>query len=589
MGSVKPIVYQHYAEWQTVHAPRPFYGMIDVPQNFHDDMVAQDKQSAAFLHKTSFRHSILAVSLAAIALAFAAMVFVAAVYNHEKGIQYLKQSVDLSTDMITQSLAALLGRGDRETAERRLAALRVDPNFRAALIADPGGRVIGVVARKSGNDPETAQFVRMFKIPDAGQKANSESLSDNMLLVRTALYSSLPDRHLVGFLAVQYTLSKVKTRARQEFVDSIIGAVASLGLIGVILHVTLSRVTSPLEQLALTVLKIADGDLVSAVPSRSRSDEIGALARAIQFFQERLAEREALQVEKEVTQYRTDARRRRLDALLAQFRLAVADNLGQVAVEGDAMTLAATNLAGIATAASRQAHDAAHAITESSSNVRTVARASEELSSSIGEIERQVIKTRRVVTDAARTTAKTYAATDALAAKAEEIAEIIGLIQAIAEQTNMLALNATIEAVRAGEAGRGFAVVAQEVKTLASQTTKASQHIADHAFAIQEVTNKVIEAIASIAATMAEAQSSTEIIAVAVQQQSNAATEISRSVDETAIGTEMAAGSVNRVATGAAETDQSANKLHHSAANLATQAKRLSETVDGFLRNVATL
>ncbi|HEY5225402.1 MAG TPA: methyl-accepting chemotaxis protein, partial [Methylovirgula sp.] len=261
----------------------------------------------------------------------------------------------------------------------------------------------------------------------------------------------------------------------------------------------------------------------------------------------------------------------------------------QVKVQGDAMTLAATSLAGIATQSSRQAHEAASAITESSKNVRTVARASEELSASISEIERQVTKTRRVVADAAQTSTQTRVATDALAAKAEEIGEIIVLIQSIAEQTNMLALNATIEAVRAGEAGRGFAVVAQEVKLLASQTTKAAQHIGGHALAIQDVTDKVIEAIASIAATMSEAQRSTEIIAIAVQQQSNATSEISYTVAETAAGTEVAADNVSHVAASAAQTDLSAEKVHRAAAHVATQAKRLSETVDGFLRNVAQI
>ena len=118
---------------------------------------------------------------------------------------------------------------------------------------------------------------------------------------------------------------------------------------------------------------------------------------------------------------------------------------------------------------------------------------------------------------------------------------------------------------------------------------EAAQHIGGHALAIQGVTDMVIEAIASIAATMSEAQRSTEIIAVAVQRQSNATSEISDTVAETAAGTEVAADNVSHVAASAAETDLSAEKVHHAAAHVATQAKRLSETVDGFLRNVAQI
>ncbi len=552
-------------------------------------MVAIDAQSPVFSNETSFRRSILAVSLAAIAMAFIVIVTIAAIYNHDKGIRQLKQNAEVSLNIVSiQPLAQIVEAHYSIAAEARLQALTSAPNFRAGLIADTDGNVIAMFPNPPGA-LDAKQLKRGLDHTDTGHAADLKIVSDNIVIVRKPLYTSPPDRHLVGFIAAQYSLANTKATAWRELSGSIIGAFLILGLVGVILHVSLGRVTSPLEKLAQAVLKIADGDLTSEVPSQTRSDQIGMLARAIQFFKEKLVEREALQTEKASTQSHTDARRRRLDALIDEFRFAVADTLEQVSVQGDAMTLAATNLAGIATESNHQAHEAARAITESSSNVRTVARASEELSSSINEIERQVTKTRRVVTTAARTTIQTRSATDALAVKAEEIGEIIALIQAIAEQTNMLALNATIEAVRAGESGRGFAVVAQEVKSLASQTTRASQHIADHALAIEAVTGKVIEAIGAIAETMTEAQDATEIIAVAVQQQSSAATEISRSVAETAAGTESVAGNVNHVAICAAETDASANKVHHAADNVATQAKRLSETVDGFLRNVAAI
>jgi methyl-accepting chemotaxis protein len=357
--------------------------------------------------------------------------------------------------------------------------------------------------------------------------------------------------------------------------------------VALLLHVLIARVTAPLSQLTEAIHSLGAGNLSVAVPGRERKDEIGALARTIQYFRDSLADRQALQ--KDVEQQRThaEARRAQLETLITDFRLVVREALHQVNLHSDQMTLAADSLKTIATESSHRAQAAAASTSEASSNVNTVARAAEELSASIAEIENQVTRTRGVVVDASRVTAHTTHAIGGLAEKANEIGEIVGLIQAIAAQTNLLALNATIEAARAGDAGRGFAVVAQEVKSLAGQTAKATERIAEHVEAIQNATSGAVEAIRSIASTMNQAEGFTAGIAVAVEEQAAATNEISRSVTEAAFGTQSAARHMEGVKLAVGETDQSAAQVHQAATDVTLQSKKLSETVETFLLGVA--
>ncbi len=281
-----------------------------------------------------------------------------------------------------------------------------------------------------------------------------------------------------------------------------------------------------------------------------------------------------------------EARQQRINALTDGFGESVTAVLQSVSASAEEMERIAQTLNMSAQQATGESASVATASEQATSNVQTVAVSAEELTASIGEISGQITrsaKIAKVAVDAAKSTNETI---QILSDGAQQIGEVVTLINDIAEQTNLLALNATIEAARAGEAGKGFAVVASEVKGLASQTGNATEQIAKQIDAVRDSTEKAVGAIDSIGKTIAEMDAITMGVSAAMEQQSAATAEISRNVQEAATGTQSVSDSISKVLTASKETGNASDQVLDSAKNLATQFDSLRSTVQEFLTEI---
>ena len=212
---------------------------------------------------------------------------------------------------------------------------------------------------------------------------------------------------------------------------------------------------------------------------------------------------------------------------------------------------------------------------EASTNVQSVASATEELSSSVHEISRQMQESARMAGEAVSQARSTTERVSELSKAAARIGDVVELINTIAGQTNLLALNATIEAARAGEAGRGFAVVASEVKALAEQTAKATGEIGQQISGIQVATQDSVASIKDISGTIERLSEISSTIAAAVEEQGAATQEISRNVQQAARGTEQVSSNIVDVQRGSADTGSASTQVLSAAQLLSSDSSRL--------------
>ncbi len=341
-----------------------------------------------------------------------------------------------------------------------------------------------------------------------------------------------------------------------------------------------------LQLLTETTSRLASGDLDCTIPALGR-DELGLMGNALTIFRANAADAAAAHADAEREREKRQAERQEeLHALAHAFRDMVQSVAADVTSGAGEVSGIARRLTDTASQATSRVNDALTATNDAETGVAAVNTASQELSQAIGMIAEQVDRSTGVAQRAVGEAERTSATVTGLRSAVDRIADVSRLIGDIAAQTNLLALNATIEAARAGEAGRGFAVVASEVKSLATQTAKATEDIALQIAAVDTATGQTAEALDGIGRTIGEIDGFTTAIAAAVRQQGSASDKIGQSVQLAAENTAIIARAVKGVSLTAKSTTSDAEDASVAADRMLARSMDLRRALDEFLERM---
>ncbi|WP_421877285.1 methyl-accepting chemotaxis protein [Pacificispira sp.] len=361
---------------------------------------------------------------------------------------------------------------------------------------------------------------------------------------------------------------------------------AAIFLIGGAAFVTVTKLTAPFAALTRDVERLSRGESLQDTDSSRRGDEFGRIGRALLSFSDSLTERHRLEAEAERRRQRDAEEAQNLHSAVADFRSGISHVMQRLETSAKELHNSAQTMNRSSNSTAGEATTVVTAADQAAQAVANVATATEQVSASIQEISGLVSRAEHVSEAARATGRQTTDRIRQLSQQVGGIRDIVGLINDIAGQTNLLALNATIEAARAGESGKGFAVVANEVKSLATQTGKATGDIEDEIGKVLTMTDLSVSAVDEMVQIIEDLASIAVAISDGIRQQTGATREITEHIAQASVGTRDASTAIQRIADTVRQIGDEIGGIVNQADGLSGHTAEIGDRVGRFIRVV---